>query len=73
MNQWLSWILTKFPWIYNLDITKNWSDFGDLDLIFKVTTVEKLNIHGWGHLFSLKIPLLVLIFSRKTDWTFHAN
>ena len=24
----------------------NWLDFGDLDLIFKVTAVEKLKIHG---------------------------
>ena len=31
------WILTKYSWKYNLDITKNWLDFGDLDLIFKVT------------------------------------
>ena len=27
--------LTKFSLIYNWDITKNWLDFGDLDLIFK--------------------------------------
>ena len=26
--------------IYNWGITKNWLDFGDLDLIFKVTAVE---------------------------------
>ena len=26
----------------------SWSDFGDLDLIFKVTAVEKLKIHSWG-------------------------
>ena len=42
------WILTKFSWLYNLDVTKNWLDFGDLDLIFKVTAVEKLKIRGWG-------------------------
>ena len=41
------WIHTKFSWIYNLDITKNWLDFADLDQNFKVTAVEKLNIHGW--------------------------
>ena len=34
--------------IYNWDITKNRFDFGDLDLIFKVTAVEKLKIHGGG-------------------------
>ena len=37
----------------------NWLDLGDLDLIFKVTAVEKLKIHSLGHLFSLKTPLLV--------------
>ena len=42
------WVLTKFLWIYNWDITKNWLDFGDLDLIFKVTAVEKLKIHFGG-------------------------
>ena len=42
------WILTKFVWIYNWDITKNWFDFGDLDLIFSVTAEEKLKIHGEG-------------------------
>ena len=42
------WILTKFSWIYNWDLTKNWLDFGDLDLIFKITAVEKLKIHGMG-------------------------
>ena len=47
------WILTKFSWIYNWDITKNRVDFGD-DLIFKVTAVAKLKIHGGGHLFSMK-------------------
>ena len=35
-----SWILTRFAWIYNWNITKNWLDFGDLGLIFKATTVE---------------------------------
>ena len=44
--QWLDSF--KFSWIYNWDITKNWIDFGELDLIFKVTAVEKLKIHGWG-------------------------
>ena len=32
--------------MYNWDITKKHSDFGDLDLIFEVTAVEKLKIHG---------------------------
>ena len=32
--------------MYNLDIIKNWLDFDDLDLIFKVTGVEKLKIQG---------------------------
>ena len=30
--------------VNNWDITKNWLDFGDYDLIFKVTAVEKLKI-----------------------------
>ena len=38
--------LSNFLRIYNWDITKNWLDFSDLDLIFKVTAVEKLKIHG---------------------------
>ena len=42
------WILTKFSWIYNRDITINWLNFGDLDLIFKATAVDKLKIHGEG-------------------------
>ena len=36
------YILTKFSWIYNWDITKNWLDFGDIDLIFKITVVERV-------------------------------
>ena len=33
--------------MYNWDITENLIlDFGDLDLIFKVTAVEKLKIHS---------------------------
>ena len=40
------WILTKFAWKYNWGITKKWLDFGDLDLIFKVTALEKLKIPG---------------------------
>ena len=54
----LTLALTKFSFIYYWDITKNWLDFGDLDLIFKVTEVEKLKIHNGGHLFSLKTVLL---------------
>ena len=41
------WILIKFSWIYNWDITKNWLDFGDLGLSFKVTAEEKLQIQWW--------------------------
>ena len=44
LNQWLD-----FYQIFmntNLDITNNWLDFGDLDLNFKVTAIEKLKIHG---------------------------
>ena len=33
--------------MYNWDI-KNLLDSGDLDIIFKVTAVEKLKILGWG-------------------------
>ena len=42
------WIRTKLSWIYNWDITKNWLDIGDLDLIFKVTVIETLKSHGRG-------------------------
>ena len=31
------WILTKLAQLYYCDMKKNWLDFGDLDLIFKVT------------------------------------
>ena len=42
---WISgWILTKFSWIYSWDQTKNWLDLCDLDIIFKVTAIEKLKI-----------------------------
>ena len=39
-------ILTKFSLIYNLDI-KNGLHFGNLDLIFKVTAIEK-HLQWWG-------------------------
>ena len=42
-----SWILNKFSLIYNWDKTKNWLNFGDLDLIFKFSAVEKLKISRW--------------------------
>ena len=42
------WILNKFSWIYNWDITNNWSDFGDPDLIFKATAVVKRKVRSWG-------------------------
>ena len=62
------WILTKFSWLYNWDIAKNWLDFGGLDLIFKVTAVEKLKIHSWRTSFcSLKTPLLVFPW-RQFAW-----
>ena len=31
------WILTKLAQLYCCDMKKNWLDFGDLDLFFKVT------------------------------------
>ena len=34
--------------IYYLDITKNRLDFGDIDFICKVTSVEKLKIYDEG-------------------------
>ena len=40
--------LDCFSWIYDWDITKNKLDLGDRDIIFKITTIEKLKIHGWG-------------------------
>ena len=62
--------LPNFSWIYNWDITKNWLDFGYLDLIFKVTAIEKLKILGVGRpLFSLKTLLLYdkYYFCSNTD------
>ena len=41
---------------------KNWLDFGDLDLIFTVTAVEKLKIHSGGNICFLWKHLLVLVF-----------
>ena len=61
------WFLTKFSLIYNWDITKNWLDFGDLDLIFKVTAVEKLKFMVGGHLFSLKTPFLDPIKGKEGE------
>ena len=47
LYQWLdSYQILMNIRLSNLDITKNWLDFGDLDLIFKVTAVEELKIHG---------------------------
>ena len=46
VNQWLE--SYQIFMIYNWDITKNWLNLGDLDLIFKVTAVEKLKIHSGG-------------------------
>ena len=43
VNQWLD-AHQIFMDIYSWDITKNQLDFDDLDLIFKVTAVEKLKI-----------------------------
>ena len=45
------WILTKYSRIYTWDITKNELDYGNLDLISKVTIVEKLKIHVGERLF----------------------
>ena len=65
------WILTKFSWTYNWNITKNWLDFGDLDLIFKVTAVEKLKIHCWGDICYLWKHLLLFFPRNKSN--IHAN
>ena len=40
------WIPTKFSWIYNWDITKNWLDFGDIHLFFKVIENSQ-GVGGW--------------------------
>ena len=51
-----------------MDKTKNWIGFGNLDLIFKVTAVEKLKIQECGvggHLFFFFLKtLLLLLFSK---------
>ena len=79
------WILTKFSWIYNWDITKNWPDFNALDLIFKATEWEKLKIHGWGTsvfsentvtsfcCFCIKTWVLILMFLCKNNKTILIN
>ena len=54
------WILTKFSYLYNWDISKKWKDFGDFDLIIKVTAEGTLKILSGEHLFSLKTLLLVM-------------
>ena len=66
----IGWILTKFSSIYIREITKNWLDFGDLDLMFKVPAVGKLKIHGggtsgflWKHFDWLFLILFFYIFS----------
>ena len=41
------WILTKFSWIYNWNIAKNWIDLGDLDEIFKITAAGLGSSVGW--------------------------
>ena len=56
------WILTKFSWIQNWD-NKEVIRFGDLELVFKVTGVEKLKILVWVTLFSLKTLLLHVVLS----------
>ena len=56
------WILTKFSWIYNWVITKNRLDFGDLDLIFKVTAVEKMIIQGEGTSVFSENTVIVYLF-----------
>ena len=44
----------------------NLKDFGDLDLIPKAMSVEKLKIHCLGYLFSLKSLLPVFLFSHES-------
>ena len=74
------WILNKFSWILYGDLRKNWVDFGDLDLILKVTAIEKLKVHSRGHLFSLKTLLLVLAATSENlpsymcpQWNFRST
>ena len=59
MNQWLD-SENSCP---NGDITKNRLGLGDLDLIFKVTAVEKLKIHGQG----------TSVFSENTVTSYRLN
>ena len=42
---------------------KNWLDFGGLDLIFKVTAVEKLKIYGRGTSFFSENTVTSVILS----------
>ena len=73
------WILTKFSRIYNWDITNNWLDFSDLDLIFKVTAVKTLKIR-WGiSVFSENAVSYHYYyqyfynFRKNKAWRFHVN
>ena len=46
MSQWLD--SYQIFMVYKWDITKNWLDFDDLDLIFKVTALGKKTWKVWG-------------------------
>ena len=55
----IGWNVTEFASLYKSDRINSLLDFGDLDLIFKVTASwlklpPLTGLGGWGHLFSLK-------------------
>ena len=62
----IGWNVTKFARLYKLDMINSLLDFGDLDLIFKVTASwlklpPETGLGGGGHLFSLKTLLYFLM------------
>ena len=63
-------ILTKFSWTYNWNMTKNWLDFCDIDLIFKVTAVKETENSGWGYIsvFPAVHHKFITIWLSKLIW-----
>ena len=61
--------LTKFAWICNMEITKNWSEFGDLDLFFKVSSRKNWKLRD-TFLFAQYFVNQSLA-SNQTSWTYN--
>ena len=46
----------KLTGIYHLDMLKNWLDFGDCDLIFKITVLQRLPDFNQNHIVCTLFP-----------------